>query len=131
MLKKSEPSAPRILIVDDDIHIREVITMILKREIPEARIEEAENGYVAGCQIHGFRPDLVILDIMMPGLDGFGFCRLIRDVPHLKAVRILIMSGVPDPDLDKKAKQFGANGSLTKPFNSDILKKEVLRQLCL
>lgn len=122
-------SVLKILIVDDDEGIRQLVRWALKEELPQAQLEEAPDGFVAGWKAHRFRPDLVILDIMMPGVDGFRFCELIQGMPEMKRTRILAMSGVQGADYEEKILKFGAHDFLAKPFEIETLKQKVAEQL--
>ena len=125
----SATPAPKILIVDDEKGVREVVRWIISQTWPEAKVEEAEDGFVAGWKTHGFYPDLVILDIMMPRLDGFRFCEFIRNMPEMKQTRIIAVSGVPGCGYEEKIIKLGVNVFLAKPFDNEVLKKKIEEQL--
>ena len=122
-------TGPRILIVDDEKSVREMLHWIINQTWPEAKVEEAEDGFAAGWKTHGFYPDLVILDIMMPRLDGFRFCEFIRNMPEMKQTRIIAVSGVPGFGYEEKIMKLGANVFLAKPFDNEVLKKKIEEQL--
>ncbi len=120
---------PRILVVDDEKSVREMVRWIISQEWPGATVEEAEDGFVAGWKIHGFCPDLVILDLMMPGLDGFRFCEFIQNLPEMKHMKIIAISGVPGFGYQEKIMKLGADVFLAKPFDNEIFKKKIQEQL--
>lgn len=120
---------PRILIVDDEPEIRRMIRAVLKGHFPEIQVEEAEDGLVAGWKTTTFRPDLILLDLMMPGLDGFRFCELVRTTDDLKHVRIIAMSGVQGFGFEEKISKIGAHDFLAKPFPIETLKEKMSKQL--
>ena len=80
-------------------------------------LEEASNGIEASIKLGTFRPDLVILDIFMPEMDGLEVCRSIRGEPQLADMKVIITTGFPDhPKLDEVVK-LGFDNILSKPFD--------------
>ena len=69
--------------------------------------------------------DLVVLDLMLPGLDGYHVCEFIRQFPELKETKIIAISALNDPEVEKKFLALGANEFLVKPFDLDVLKKKI------
>ncbi len=128
----SDPSLDqktRVLIVDDEPEERKMIRWMLEQDFTEIEIEEAQEGFVAGWKTHSFRPHLVVLDLMLPGLDGFHVCEFIRRFPELKETKIIAISALMDPEVAKKIMSLGANDFLTKPFDLDVLKEKICMQL--
>ncbi len=119
----------RILIVDDEQEVRKMIRWKIAEDFPEAEVEEAEDGFLAGWKANAFRPHLVILDLMLPGLDGYHVCEFIRMVSELKDTKIIAMSALLDPEAAKKILDLGANDFMVKPFDLDVLKKKIFFQL--
>ena len=110
--------AAKILIVDDDHTIRAMLTeaLALKRRRPYL-IEEATNGIEASIKLGTFRPNLLILDIFMPEMDGLEVCRIIKNEPELTDMKVLISTGYPDhAKLDIIAK-LGFENVIYKPFD--------------
>lgn len=118
----------KVLIVEDQADIRELIRMTL--ELEDFDIQEAENGDTGLQLARSSRPDLVLLDVMMPGtLDGFAVCSQIKNDAALKRMKVIILSA-KGQDLDKQqGKQAGADGYLTKPFSPRQLLDVVTRYL--
>ncbi|MCG3197881.1 MAG: Chemotaxis response regulator protein-glutamate methylesterase [bacterium] len=109
--------AHRVLVVDDEKTIREVVIQALKRLDSELQIEEAEDG-VEGCiKLGGFSPDLLVLDLMMPKADGYAVIEQVRSDANLRNTRILVLTGYPSPENIDRAMQAGADDWLAKPFN--------------
>ncbi len=118
-------NAPRVLIVDDEREICLLVRQILELEFPGVKIEEARDGFEAGWKAHQFKPQLVILDLMLPGMDGFQVCRFIRNISELKNTKILAISGLNLADKEKKIRDQGADDFLEKPFDLERLKSKV------
>lgn len=104
----------KILVVDDQEDIRKLMRLTLGLRY---QVAEAANAGDASDALARERPDLVLLDIMMPGLSGLEWCRLIKQTPELKGVIIIFVSArgqLKDIDAGIKA---GADGYITKPFS--------------
>ena len=104
-----------ILIVDDDQTARETLVAILDGENYDLRL--AKDGMQALQLLEQFQPDLILLDVMMPGMDGFEVCRRIRSTPHLAEAPILILTALDDRDSLLKGIESGADDFLSKPVD--------------
>jgi excisionase family DNA binding protein len=118
-----------VLIVDDEPDIREVIRRLLEEVDDEIRVEEAVDGYDAGIKVGNLQPDLVIMDVMMPRVDGVSLCRSIRENPETSTVKILAITAFPEQDNVKKMYDAGADLCLIKPLQLEHLRLEVVRLL--
>ena len=110
--------AIKILIVDDDQTIREMLieALTLHRDRPYL-IEEATNGIEATIKLGTYRPDLLILDIFMPEMDGLEVCRIIKNEAELSDMKVIISTGYPQhPKLDEMA-EMGFTNVICKPFD--------------
>jgi len=105
----------RILIVDDDPRLLHIVAMYLGIEGYD--VVTAENGEDGLREIEAQRPDLVILDIMMPGMDGIEACRRIRANPETQNMPVVMFSALSSDDDIERARLAGANHLITKPFN--------------
>lgn len=114
-----------ILIVDDDELIRQTIKRMIQEDFPGVVVVEAVNGEDAGIKINQFAPELVILDIKLPGIDGFRVSRMIRSYECFKHIKILAMSGCNIEEYRKRASDSGIDDFLEKPFNMDQMKEAV------
>jgi diguanylate cyclase (GGDEF)-like protein len=121
----SEP--PLILIVDDQNTTRQ----LLRQKLQEAgyRVAEAKNGEEGLRAYHYLRPDMVLLDAIMPVMDGFTCCTLLQTSPELHHVPILIITGLGDPESVDRAFAAGANDFVTKPIHWPVLIQRVRRLL--
>ena len=113
------PDTSLVLVVDDDPMVRMLVTESL-RQIGFA-VEEAENGAEAMTFMERCEPDIVLLDVLMPEMDGFKTCQAIRVLPQGRHVPILMMTGLDDIDSIDHAFEMGATDFITKPLNYAIL----------
>jgi len=109
----------RVLVVDDEPIMRKVLTRTL-RDLDFA-VENVCDGFEAGVRTIRFQPDLIILDLIMPGMDGFEVCRFIKQDPTTAHIRILILTGFDTPADREEARAAGADDFLVKPVALDIL----------
>ncbi|MBI4249945.1 MAG: response regulator [Elusimicrobia bacterium] len=108
-----------ILVVDDERGMREVLKRILEDENHQVLL--AEDGESALNLIRELRPDMVLLDVMLPGISGLAVCHEVRKNPVLSDIPILMLTGQDDPMTQKKGKGLGADDYLAKPFQVDEL----------
>ena len=121
---KRKPRGAKILIVDDEKWNREVLMTTLNRE-RSYMVDEASNGVEACIKLGSYRPDLLILDMFMPHMDGLEVCRTIRNTPELAGMRVLLTTGFPGhPKLDEAA-QLGFSNVFFKPIKMDDLLRKV------
>lgn len=112
-------SRKNILIVDDDPMMRKVLSRGLANR--KYRIEEAAEGFEAGLKLTQFKPALMILDLVMPGMNGFDVCRLIKKEPAISHIKILVLTGYDTVEYREQAMKAGADDFLVKPVEIDIL----------
>lgn len=126
----AEPKAsPRILVVDDDPGMVSLVSDALRGIRPPLKLEAAFDGYEGILKVGTFRPHLLVLDLRMPGVDGFEVCRRIKRNPATRATRILAITAYPEDFARERAFECGADAFLTKPFTIKELKAEVRRLL--
>lgn len=123
------PPGKTVVIADDDPGVRDLITSIIEREVKGCKIRLAADGYEAFYLIGKVKPDLVILDIKMPQLNGLEVCRKIRSQPALREMRILIVTGFTRDFPKEKILEAGADCCMEKPFELDKFTSEVKRLL--
>jgi CheY-like chemotaxis protein len=122
----------KILIVDDDQTIREMLIEALRQDQQKSYlIEEATNGIEASIKLGTYRPDLLILDLFMPEMDGLEVCRIIKNEAELSDMKVIITTGYPDPAKLNEMARLGFTNVVLKPFNLPELVKEVERILAL
>lgn len=115
----------RVLVVDDSEVLRKIVSFNLTRE--GYSVDEAKDGKEALEKLQQIKPDLVILDIMMPYVDGFEVLRRMRKDPELANIPVIMLTAKGGEDDPKTALELGANGFLTKPFSPIKLLEEVRR----
>lgn len=114
----------RVLIVDDNRTVVDLITRALKKLKRKCEVDSAFDGFEAGRKLVTFEPDLVILDLMLPGIDGFKVCKNIRMDKKTKHIKVLAITGFDSPENRKKIFSSGANDYLAKPLEvSDLLER--------
>ncbi|MBW2064109.1 MAG: response regulator [Deltaproteobacteria bacterium] len=121
----------RILIVDDDPIIVETIVQALEEEEYDYEVISASDGFEAGLQVNHFKPHLLILDIMMPDINGYEVCRKIKESHETRDTKIIVLSAYLDDEKFAKMKEYGADLCFSKPLPLPQLKLEVAQLLGL
>ena len=117
------PLKRRILIVDDDASIRMALKDFFESKGYVA--DEADDGFKAGVIFKTTKPEVVIMDIIMSGMDGITACKHIREAEGTKNTKIVVLTGYPSKENFKKAKKAGADKCLAKPIKNEELLIEV------
>ncbi len=115
-LDNIESGKKKVLIVDDDPEILEMMVDVLVRD-GRFEVKTASSGYDAGIVTQQFRPDLIILDYMLPDVNGNVVCRTIKKNPEFAATRVIIVSGVVNQTEIEDLLQAGAEDFIQKPFD--------------
>jgi DNA-binding response OmpR family regulator len=103
-----------ILVVEDEEHLRTMLAEHLEDE--GYTVHTAANGHEALAVAQSRRFDVILLDVMMPGLNGFDVCTVLRDLPHTRTTPIIFLTAVADNARKTMAMRLGATEYLTKPF---------------
>ena len=114
-----EVKAKKVLIVDDEQDIIEIISYNLAKEGYE--IFSAKNGLEALDKTIAFKPDLLILDIMMPKMNGFEVCKLVRSKPEFNETLIIFLTALSDESSQINGLQTGADDYVNKPISPKVL----------
>lgn len=117
----------RILVVDDEQALAEAIAQVLQKE--GYQVSVAFDGYAAGVKMATVQPDLLVLDLIIPGVDGFSVCKRVKADPATRRTKILAMTGFVQEGNVPKALECGADLCLEKPFGMESLKAAVARLL--
>jgi len=121
----------KILVVDDDKIIVETIVQALEEDEYGYEMISASDGFEAGLQVNHFKPDLLILDIMMPDINGYEVCQKVKSNPETKNTKIIVLSAYLDDGAFKQMKDHGADACFSKPLPLEQLKFEVAKLLGL
>jgi two-component system chemotaxis response regulator CheY len=117
----------RILIVEDSPSMRSFVRDTL--ELDGYEVSESDNGIEALSLLEGFTPDLILTDINMPRLDGFGLLREIRRLPTLRFTPVLVLTTEAGNDMKERGRAAGATGWIVKPVDPDQLRRVVSQVL--
>lgn len=112
-----------VLIVDDDPGARDALEALLFRE--GYNLEFAESGLLALEKLKSLTPDVILLDVMMPGMDGFETCARIRQTPHLAEIPVILVTALDDRDSRLRGLEAGADDFTTKPYDRAELRTRV------
>jgi excisionase family DNA binding protein len=115
-LDNLESGKKKVLVVDDDGEVVELIVDILVRD-GRFEVQTASSGYEAGMSTERFRPDLILLDYMLPDVNGNIVCQTIRENPEFGNIKIVIVSGVVKQDEIDQLLKSGAEDFIKKPFS--------------
>jgi len=110
----------RVLIVDDDKNMANAVKRTLLQQ-NNFEVDSAYDGFDAGRKLLEFRPDVVLLDIRMPGIDGYEVARRIKENPQTREVKIIAMSAFFEQDGKEKISAMGVEACLDKPFETQEL----------
>ena len=113
----------KILVVDDEVYILHILDFILGAESYD--VVTASNGEQALQKVREEKPDLVILDIMMPKLDGYETCRMIKKDPATKSIPVILLTAKGREVDQKLGREVGADDYMTKPFSPSKLIERV------
>lgn len=116
-------SGVKVLVVDDEKAVISVIRRILERAQTPFQIEVAMDGYDAGHQVAVFRPNVIFLDLRLPGIDGFEVCRRIKADVETAGCNVIAMTGYYEGDVAQRIVDLGAAMLIQKPFSPDDLRR--------
>lgn len=116
---------PKILVVDDEPAVRKWLVAELSLAFPQAEILQADDGFSAGEVVGARRPEVVILDLRMPNMDGFEVCRRIKAEPRNRGVGIIAMTAYSSPEAQTEILKSGASVCLDKPLDLAVLTRHV------
>ncbi len=118
----------KVLVIDDDSRILKMISAILSSE-EDLEVSTASNGFQAGLLISNWLPDIILLDMLMPEMDGFEVCQRLKSDEKTKDIPIIAVTVLKDPKEIKKMTSHGITDYISKPFKSDELVKKIKKHL--
>ena len=120
-----ESGKRKVLLVDDDAELVELMNKVLEED-GRFEVRIASNGFDAGMMVKEYRPDLIVLDVMLPDINGKEVCHRVRADTTLEDVRILCISGMVEEDKVQELRLSGADDFLHKPFDIE----ELIDRMC-
>ncbi len=120
-----ESGKRKVLLVDDDAELVEVMNKFLDED-GRFEVRIASNGFDAGMMVKEYRPDIIVLDVMLPDINGKEVCHRVRADTTLEDVRILCISGMIEEDKIQELRLAGADKFLHKPFDVE----ELIDEMC-
>ena len=121
-----ESGKRKVLLVDDDTELVELMTKVLEED-GRFEVRVATTGFDAGMMVKEYRPDLIVLDVMLPDINGKEVCQRVRADNTLEEVRILCISGMIEEDKIQELRLSGADDFLHKPFDIE----ELIDRMCV
>ena len=119
-LNSVDKDGTRVLIIDDDISLANFLMELLIQHNTPLQVEVVHDSFSAGRMMESFSPDIVLLDLMMPKMDGFEVCNMIKQGTH-KNIQVIAMSGFCSPENVQHILSEGAECCLQKPFSTTTL----------
>jgi CheY-like chemotaxis protein len=116
----------KIMVIDDDPDIGNLIAVLVKEITTDIEVKVVNDGFSAGRMLDDYLPDLIILDLMLPGINGFEVCKSLKTNELFADTKILAITGYDSDENRKKIFTCGANDYLTKPINLTELQEKIL-----
>ncbi|MCR4626187.1 MAG: response regulator [Treponema sp.] len=116
-----------LLIIDDDRTLNNVISIYMKKIFPRLNIIQAFDGFEAGLQLSAKHPQCLLLDLDLPGINGFDICRRIYEEKEFGNPRVIVVTALEDSSLEEKLTKIGVNHFFRKPLTLDKLAEIVKR----
>jgi len=115
------------MVVDDDANVRAVLRYRFEKEDFSVRV--AANGIDALKELDTQKPDLIVLDLMMPEMDGIQFLSHLRDNPQTECIPVIVLTALAPGPQTEQTQELGATGLVTKPFSPRRLVEEIRKTL--
>ncbi len=115
----------RILVVDDEPNVVSFIVDVLQENDGGYKLVTAGDGFEAGLQVASFKPDLIILDLMLPRVDGFEMCQRVKSDPATRHTKVLLVTAYPEIVTEERFLACGADDYLVKPLQIGDLRGKV------
>ncbi|MFQ3547140.1 MAG: response regulator [Termitinemataceae bacterium] len=124
-MMQDEVSWKRLLIIDDDKDLNDLLKRYLEKKLPDYSISQAFDGFEAGKLLSELRPGFIFLDIDLPGIDGHKLCAKIKEDPVFGKPFIIAMTGLDIPEEKKAILDEGADAFFGKPLDFELIVKTV------
>ncbi len=119
----------RALIIEDEPGMISLLRMFFEKSFPDVEIFEAQTGFEAGLAVSKLQPNVVLLDLMLPMIDGFQVCENIRRHREWDHIKIIAMTGLNESSTRRRVLGLGADDFMAKPFGQDIFTDKVGKAL--
>lgn len=117
-IEESEPKDKvSILVVDDDRGLNNVIAKFFGKRFPDYEVFQAFDGFEAGVQLVGRKPDIILLDLNLPGVDGFNICSRINNTDEFGKPIVFVITSLNEESVEEDVKKLGAAEFFRKPLN--------------
>jgi len=123
-----ESGRRKVLLVDDDTELVELMTKFLEED-GRFEVKIATTGFDAGMLVKEYRPDIIVLDVMLPDINGKEVCQRVRADNTMEDVRILCISGMVEEDKIQDLRLSGADDFMHKPFDAEVLIERMCKLL--
>ena len=114
-----------VLIVDDDKAINLLLKKYISKNYPEAEIFQAYDGFEAGILVSENKPNLIFLDLNLPGVDGFSLCEKINKTESFGNPRVFVITSLQDEGIEERVKNLGAKEFFQKPIDLSAVSKAI------
>lgn len=115
----------KVLVVDEDLAVTRRLATEIVAAHPDYEVLEAHDGFSAGQLVGSAKPDVVVLDLRMAGMDGCEVCRRIKSKDDSKDTVVIAMTATPSPEVEKRILECGASVCLAKPLDFGVLMREL------
>jgi len=121
----------KIFIIEDDQNMRNAIKRMLKQELPSVDILETGNGEQALKIAENYKPNLILLDVLMSGMNGLKVLKVLKERGNreIRKIPVIMLTGVASREINIKARKIGAVDYITKPFNEKIFLMKIKNYL--
>ena len=123
------PAPPRVLVVDDEVAVTQLVARAIETAHPDYEVVQAHDGFAAGTILATLKPDVVVLDLRMPGIDGYEVCRLIKSQGATRHAVVIAVTAYPSWENEERIRRCGAAAYLTKPLDLTALVGEIDRAM--
>ncbi|MCF7928566.1 MAG: response regulator [Spirochaetales bacterium] len=113
--EKTDPSV--FVVIDDDREVNDVVTRLLRERMPSVTVYQAYDGFEAGRKIAEKKPRYIILDLNLPGIDGFQLCENVKSDDGLDGITVVAISGLDDASVEERIREKGADLFFPKPID--------------
>lgn len=121
----------KILVIDDEPEVGNFVSELVKSHFPAFEVKIVYDGFTAGRILNDYIPDLILLDLMLPGVNGFEVCKQIKSSKFLVGTKVLAVTGYDSAENKQKIIGCGADDYLAKPMDLNIVKEKIVTLLNL